>query len=176
MHFYFKKYLSKVFLKHLYNPPFFFCVVRGPRSWCFGRTTALRLFVQPLWWRWAVFLPSFTSNGAPVERNWQGKTDNSEKNLSHFVHHKSHMDLTWDRTRASVVRGRRLTAWAMARPIVPVGVNSVWFEIMSPWRWTQIKGSKHVGEWNYTINVIELYICRNINIELKCTEWIILSS
>jgi BMFP domain-containing protein YqiC len=24
--------------------------------------------------------------------------------------------LTWDRTRASVVRGRRLTAWAMARP------------------------------------------------------------
>jgi lipopolysaccharide biosynthesis glycosyltransferase len=30
--------------------------------------------------------------------------------LVHFVHHKSHMDLTWNRTRASVVRGRRLTA------------------------------------------------------------------
>jgi hypothetical protein len=29
---------------------------------------------------------------------------------------------------------------------------------MSPWRWTQIKGSKHVGQWNCTINVIELYI------------------
>jgi hypothetical protein len=40
------------------------------------------------------FLPSFTSNGAPVEWNWQGKIDNSEKNLfqCHFVHHKPHMD------------------------------------------------------------------------------------
>jgi hypothetical protein len=28
------------------------------------------------------FLPSFTITGASVEWNWQGKTDNSEKNLS----------------------------------------------------------------------------------------------
>jgi hypothetical protein len=31
----------------------------------------------------------------------------------------------------------------------------------SPWRWTQIKGSKHLGQWNYTINVIKLYILSN---------------
>jgi hypothetical protein len=47
--------------------------------------------------------------------------------------------------------------------------------MMSPWGWTRIKGLKHVGQY-YTINVIKLYICRTINIELKCTKLIILSS
>jgi hypothetical protein len=36
------------------NTGFCVCVVRGPRSRCYGRTTALRLIVQPLWWRSAV--------------------------------------------------------------------------------------------------------------------------
>jgi hypothetical protein len=38
----------------------------GPRSRCYGRTTALRLFVQPCDEDEQI-LPSFTSNGAPVE-------------------------------------------------------------------------------------------------------------
>jgi hypothetical protein len=72
----------------------FFLHGEGSRSRCYGRTTALRLFVQPYDEDEQFFLPSFTSNGAPVEWNWQGKTDKSEKNLSqcHFVHHKPHMD------------------------------------------------------------------------------------
>jgi hypothetical protein len=43
--------------------------------------------------------------------------------------------------------------------------------MMSPWGWTQMKGLKHVGQWNYTINVIKLYICRTINIKDNIFMW-----
>jgi hypothetical protein len=47
----------------------FFLHDEGPRSRCYERTTALRLFVQPYDEDEdeQFFLPSFTSNGAPVE-------------------------------------------------------------------------------------------------------------
>jgi hypothetical protein len=38
---------------------------------------------------------------------------------------------------------------------------------MSPWRWTKIKGSKRVGQWNCTINVIELYILSDSEYKVK---------
>jgi hypothetical protein len=55
----------------------FFCE-EGPRSKCYGRTAALRLFVQTLWWRerLSVYL-IFPSNGEPVEWTWRGETEPS---------------------------------------------------------------------------------------------------
>jgi hypothetical protein len=53
------KYTSYVFV--------FFLHGEGPRSRCYGRTTTLRLFVQPCDEDDQFFLPSFTINGAPVE-------------------------------------------------------------------------------------------------------------
>jgi hypothetical protein len=42
--------------------------------------------------------------------------------------------------------------------------------MLSPWGWTGIKGSKHVGQC-YTINVIKLYICRTIDIDVP--DWVL---
>jgi hypothetical protein len=51
------------------NSMFLFVRGEGPRSRCYGRTAALRLLVQPYDEdeEEQFFLPSFTSNGAPVE-------------------------------------------------------------------------------------------------------------
>jgi hypothetical protein len=60
---------------------FFFTWWRAPQQML--RTHhSLKTFCATLWWRWAVFLPGFRSNGTPMEWNWQGKTDNLEKTLS----------------------------------------------------------------------------------------------
>jgi hypothetical protein len=66
-----------------------------------------------------------------MEQRWnetdRGKPKYSEKNLSqcHFVYHKSHIDRLRYRTRSSEVRGRRLTAWAMARPKLDLLSNCI---------------------------------------------------
>jgi hypothetical protein len=66
-----------------------------------------------LWWRWLVF-SVFLCNGAPVEWNWQGKTDVLGEKP--FPVPLRPPQIPHELTRASAVRGRRLTAWAMARP------------------------------------------------------------
>jgi hypothetical protein len=61
----------------------------------------------------------FHFNGAPVEWNWQGKTEVlGEKPVPvPLCPPQIPQGPTRDPTRASAVRGRRLTAWAMARPL-----------------------------------------------------------
>jgi hypothetical protein len=64
------------------------------------------------------FFFTFPSNGAPVEWNWQGKTEVLGENpvpvplCPPQIPH----GLTRDQTQASAVGGRRLTACVMARP------------------------------------------------------------
>jgi hypothetical protein len=61
---------------------------------------------------------TFPSNGAPMEWNWQGKTEVlGEKPVPvPLCPPQIPHGLARDRTRASAVEGLRLTAWAMARP------------------------------------------------------------
>jgi hypothetical protein len=63
-----------------------------------------------------IFYP-FPVNGAPVEWNWQGKSEVlGEKPVPvTLCPPQIPHGLIRDRTRASVAEGRRLTAWAMAR-------------------------------------------------------------
>jgi hypothetical protein len=77
-----------------------------------------------------IFCP-FPSNGAPVEWNWQGKTEVlGEKPVPvPLCPPEIPHGLNRDRTRASAVGGRRLTAWAMARPSLAGTLRSNWFNI-----------------------------------------------
>jgi hypothetical protein len=60
----------------------------------------------------------FPCTGGPVEWNWQGKTEVLEEKLTPVplcplqIPH----GVSRHRTRASLMRGRQLTAWAVARP------------------------------------------------------------
>jgi hypothetical protein len=96
---------------------FFFCGERS-RSRCYGRTAiSLEAYCATLWWRWLVvsFFRVMEHRCDEVDR---GKPKYSGKKLAPVplclpqIPH----GLTRDRTWASAVRGRRLTALAMARP------------------------------------------------------------
>jgi hypothetical protein len=78
-----------------------------------------------------IFCP-FPNNGAPVEWNWQGKTEVlGEKPVPvPLCPQQIPHGLTRDRTRASAVGGRRLTAWAVARPFIFVRELSLFILII----------------------------------------------
>jgi hypothetical protein len=72
---------------------------------------SLEAYCATLWWRWLVFFFVFPYNGAPVERNRQGKTEVLREKpvpVSLCPPKISH-GLTRDWTRA-------FAAWAMERP------------------------------------------------------------
>jgi hypothetical protein len=78
---------------------------------------SLKAYCATLWWRLLVFF-IIPCNGAPVEWNWQGKTEvlGEKPGPVALCPPQIPHGLTRDLTRASAMRGRRLTAWAMARP------------------------------------------------------------
>jgi hypothetical protein len=96
--------------------PFFF--VKGPAADATDTPQPWGLLCNPVV-KMIIFL-IFPCNGAPVEWNWQGKPEVlGEKPVPvPLCSPQTPHAFNRDRTRASAVRGRRLTAWAMARPVV----------------------------------------------------------
>jgi hypothetical protein len=96
-----------------------FFILEGPRSKSYGRTAAWRFIVQPCdedEEKDDLFFFIFSSNGTPVEWNWQGKTEVlGEKpcpSATLSTANPTRMDPGLNRWG-----GRRLTTWAMARPV-----------------------------------------------------------
>jgi hypothetical protein len=123
------------------------CIIRGTgtvKHVCLWRKVpqqmlrthrSLKAYCATLWWKWRERRLDFFSFFQVMKHRWneidRGKPKYSGKNLSqcHFVHHKSHMDWPRDRTRSSAVGGRRLTAWAMARPSAFYALISASFSV-----------------------------------------------
>jgi hypothetical protein len=94
--------------------------------------SSLKAYCATLWLRWLVVF-FFSCNGAVVEWNWQGKTEErGEKPVpvlpcQQQIPHR----LTRHRTRASAVGGRRPTAWAIARPTAYSSLSTGYFMLLS---------------------------------------------
>jgi hypothetical protein len=112
-----------------YDKWLFFFVEKGPAAEATDAPQPWRLFVQPCDEDEVSFL-IFHFNGAPVEWNWQWKTEVlREKRVPvPLCPPQIPHGLTRDRILASAVRGRRLTAWAMAWPSIDdlIVAGSVW--------------------------------------------------
>jgi hypothetical protein len=115
----------------------FFLVMKGPAADATDAPQPWRFLCNPVM-KIIIFYP-FPSNGAPVEWNWQGKTEVlGEKPVTvPLCPPQIPHGLTRDRTWASAVGGRRQTAWAMARPHFSLNCMSAFNSVTdySPWRW-----------------------------------------
>jgi hypothetical protein len=102
---------------------FFFLVVKGPAADATTDAPQPSGFLcNPLvkiTMMMIIIFYSFPSDGAPVEWNWHVKTEVLAEKPAPVPLCPPQIPhgLTWDRTRASAVGGRWLTAWAMARPL-----------------------------------------------------------
>jgi hypothetical protein len=80
-------------------PDFFFFLVRGPRSWCYGRTAALRLIVQLLWWRWRWGWAVFYQVLQVMEHQWneidRGKPTARRKTCPSATLSTTNLTWTW---------------------------------------------------------------------------------
>jgi hypothetical protein len=105
----------------------------APQPWGFLCNPMMKMII-------IIFCP-FPSHGAPVEWNWQGKTEVlGEKPVPvPLCPPQIPHGLTRYRPRASAVGGRRLTAWAMARPVGQVSMSdrymyrrraAIWFHLI----------------------------------------------
>jgi hypothetical protein len=79
----------------------------------------------------------FPCNGAPVDWNWQGKTEVLGENPVPMP--LCPPQIVYGLTRASAVRGRRLTAWAMAGPVALLR------KLL--WQKMRIRNSRKIFEW-----------------------------
>jgi hypothetical protein len=108
---------------------------------------SLEAYCATLVMKMVSFLPC---NGAQVEWNWQGKTEVlGEKPVPvPLCPPQIPHGLTRDQTRASVVRGWRLTAWAIARPNVTLSLmQSESFSISHQCCWVSFFWDVALLEW-----------------------------
>jgi hypothetical protein len=105
----------------------FLLVVKGPAADATDAPQPWGLLCNPMMkvtMKMIIFCP-FPSNGAPMKWNWHGETEElGEKPVpAPLCPPQIRHGLTRDRNRASAVGGRRLTAWAMARPFQRVNTS-----------------------------------------------------
>jgi hypothetical protein len=129
-----------------------FLFVKGPAA---DATDAPQPWGFPVMKMISIFFV-FPSNGARVEWNWQGKTEVLGENPVPvpLCPPQILQGLTRDRTRASALRGRRLTAWAMARPRRRLSiVNSVssLVDLLADWLVNEETSLTHELRFHYLL-------------------------